>query len=96
MLRYGSRLAGKLNRRWYAVHVQTPRKEPLKADASKQRVLSDNLSLANQLGAMVFTLKGTNIADTILKFAHDYRIGHIVIGRPEFERLVAANTAGVK
>jgi len=82
LLRYGSRLAGKLNRRWYAVHVQTPRDEPLKVDATKQRVLSDNLTLANQLGAMVFTLKGTDIADTILRFAHDYRIGHIVIGRP--------------
>lgn len=82
LLRYGSRLAGKLNRRWYAVHVQTPREGLLKIDASKQRVLADALTLANQLGAMVFTLKGANIPETILRFAREYRIGHIVIGRP--------------
>jgi len=82
LLRYGSRLAGKLNRRWYAVHVQTPKEAPLKIDAGKQRVLADALTLANQLGAMVFTLKGTDVVETILRFAHDYRVGHIVIGRP--------------
>lgn len=82
LLRYGSRLAGKLNRRWYAVYVQTPRDEPLKIDATNQRVLADALTLANQLGAMVFTLKGVDVSETIIKFAHDYRIGHIVIGRP--------------
>ncbi len=82
LLRYGSRLAGRLNRRWYAVHVQTPKEAPLKIDAGKQRVLADALTLANQLGAMVFTLKGTDVVETIFRFAHDYRVGHIVIGRP--------------
>jgi len=28
LLRYGSRLAGRLNTNWYAVYVQTPREEP--------------------------------------------------------------------
>ncbi len=82
LLRYGSRLAGRLNRRWYAIHVQTPKEAPLRIDAGKQRVLADALTLANQLGAMVFTLKGTDVVETILRFAHDYRVGHIVIGRP--------------
>ena len=31
---------------------------------------------------MVFTYKGEDIADTILHFAREYRVGHIVIGRP--------------
>jgi two-component system sensor histidine kinase KdpD len=82
LLRYGSRLAGRLNRRWYAVHVQTLKETPLRIDAGKQRVLADALTLANQLGAMVFTLKGEDVVETILRFAHDYRAGHIVIGRP--------------
>ena len=85
LLRYGSRLAGRLNRRWYAVHVQTPKEDPLKIDATRQRMLSETLTLANQLGAMVFTFKGADVVDTVLRFAREYRVGHIVIGRPKPE-----------
>jgi two-component system sensor histidine kinase KdpD len=82
LLRYGSRLAGRLNRNWYAVYVQTPSEEPTVIDARTQRLLSDTLTLANQLGATVFTFKGQDIADTILRFAREYRVGNIIIGRP--------------
>lgn len=82
LLRFGSRLAGRLNRNWYAVYVQTPREEPTVIDAVTQRLLADTLTLANQLGATVFTFKGTDIADTILRFAREYRVGQVVIGKP--------------
>jgi two-component system sensor histidine kinase KdpD len=87
LLRYASRLAGKLNRNWYAVYVQTPREDPTAIDSSVQRVLSGTLTLAKQLGAMVFTYKGEEVADTILRFAREYRVGHIVIGSPRHESL---------
>ena len=82
LLRYGSRLAGRLNRDWYAVYIQTSSEAPTVIDATTQRFLSDTLTLANSLGAMVFTYKGEDVADTILHFAREYRVGHIVIGRP--------------
>jgi two-component system sensor histidine kinase KdpD len=82
LLRYGSRLAGRMNRNWYAVYVQTPGEEPTVIDASTQRLLADTLTLANQLGATVFTFKGQDVADTLLRFAREYRVGNIVIGRP--------------
>ena len=82
LLRFASRLAGRLNRNWYAVYVQTPSEEPTVIDATTQRLLSDTLTLANQLGATVFTFKGTDVVDTILRFAQEYRVGQIVIGRP--------------
>jgi two-component system sensor histidine kinase KdpD len=82
LLRFASRLAGRLNRNWYAVYVQTPSEEPTVIDATTQRLLSDTLTLANQLGAMVFTFKGQDVADTILRFAGEYRVGQVVIGRP--------------
>ena len=82
LLRYASRLAGKLNRNWYAVYVQTQSEEATVIDAQTQRLLLDALTLAKQLGAMVFTYKGEDIPDTILRFAKEYRVGHIVIGRP--------------
>jgi two-component system sensor histidine kinase KdpD len=82
LLRYTSRLAGKLNRNWYAVYVQTPAEEATAIDARTQRRLSDTLTLAKQLGALVFTYKGEDIVETILRFAKEYRVGHIIIGRP--------------
>ena len=81
LLRFASRLAGKLNRNWYAVYVQTPSEEATVIDARTQRFLSDSLTLAKQLGGMVFTYKGEDIVDTILRFAREYRVGHIIVGK---------------
>ncbi len=96
LLRYGSRLAGKLNRNWYAVYVQTPSEEARAIDARTQRLLSDTLTLAKQLGAMVFTYKGEDVVDTLLRFAGEYRVGHIVVGRscpkPFWKRLSGNRT----
>jgi two-component system sensor histidine kinase KdpD len=82
LLRYASRLAGKLNRNWYAVYVQTPSEEATVVDAQTQRFISETLTLAKQLGAVIFTYKGEDVSDTLLRFAKEYRVGHIVIGRP--------------
>jgi len=82
LLRYASRLAGKLNRSWYALYVQTSSEDPARLDAATRKRLSDTLALAHQLGAMVFTFKGEDVADTILRFAREYRVGHVVVGRP--------------
>lgn len=96
LLRHASRLAGRLNRNWYALYVQTPYEEPTAIDAETQRVLSGTLTLAKQLGAMVFTYKGEDVAETILRFAREYRVGHIVIGSPAklsfWERLSGKQT----
>jgi two-component system sensor histidine kinase KdpD len=82
LLRYASRLAGRLNRNWYALYVQTAKEGPAAIDAATQRLLSASLALAGQLGATVFTYKGDDVVKTILHFAREYRVGHIVIGSP--------------
>jgi two-component system, OmpR family, sensor histidine kinase KdpD len=82
LLRYASRLAGRLNRNWYALYVQTPAEEPSQLDAATKEALAEALALAGQLGAMVFTFKGDDVVDTILRFAREYRVGHLVVGRP--------------
>jgi two-component system sensor histidine kinase KdpD len=96
LLRYASRLAGKLNRSWYALYVQTSSEDPARLDPETRRRLSDTLALAHQLGAMVFTFKGEDVADTILRFAHEYRVGHVVVGRPgelpRWQRLLGRRT----
>ncbi len=82
LLRHASRLAGRLNRNWYAVYVQTSRERPAVIDAATQRALANTLTLAQQLGATVFTYRGDDVVKTILRFASEYRVGHIVIGSP--------------
>jgi two-component system sensor histidine kinase KdpD len=82
LLRYASRLAGRLNRNWYALYVQTASESPTVIDSETQRVLASTLALAEQLGATVFTYKGDDVVETILQFAKEYRVGHIVIGSP--------------
>jgi len=82
LLRYASRLAGRLNRNWYAVYVQTSKEHPTVVDAATQRLLSNTLTLAQQLGATTFTFKGDDVVKTILQFAREYLVGHIVVGTP--------------
>jgi len=94
LLRYASRLAGRLNRNWYAVYVQTASESPTKIDAETQRVLSNTLTLAQQLGATVFTYKGEDVVKTVLQFAKEYRVGHIVVGRSERKLPVWKRVAG--
>jgi two-component system, OmpR family, sensor histidine kinase KdpD len=82
LLRYASRLAGRLSRSWYAVYVQTPKEGATVIDATTQRLISNTLTMAKQLGGTVFTYKGEDVVDTILRFAREYRVGHIVAGAP--------------
>ena len=80
LLRYGSRLAGRLNRIWYVLYVQTSRESALRIDAATQRRLADTLELARQVGAKVFTYQGDDVVKTILQFAREHRVGHIIMG----------------
>jgi len=81
LLRYGSRLAGKLNRTWYALYVQRPREAPTRIELGVQRQLAETLELANELGATLFTLEGEDVVETILGFVREYAVGHVVVGR---------------
>ena len=93
LLRYASRIAGRLNRNWYAVYVQSLSESPEKIDAGIQRRLSNTLALAQQLGATVFIYKGNDFVSTVLQFAREYRVGNIVVGNsgkqvPLWHRLI--------
>ena len=63
-----------------AMHV-VARERTEKVDAASQRMLSDALALARQLGAVPFQFKGPNLATAIAGFVREYGITHIVLGR---------------
>ncbi len=80
LIRYASRIAGRLNKNWYAVYLQTlGETSPVPDEVSKHRA-SDTMALARELGAAVFNYKGDDAVKTILQFAREYRVGHIIIG----------------
>jgi two-component system sensor histidine kinase KdpD len=86
LLRYASRLAGRLNRNWYVVHVQTSHESARLMDPAVQRPVAATLALANQLGAIVFTVKGEDVVDALLDFAQRYRVGYLIVGKPRHLR----------
>jgi two-component system sensor histidine kinase KdpD len=90
LLRKAARLADRLGAPWFAVYVQTPSERTEKVDAASQRLLSDALALARQLGAVPFQFKGPDLPTAVAGFVREYGITHIVLGRsrrPWYRRL---------
>jgi two-component system sensor histidine kinase KdpD len=80
LLRKGYNIAKEAHAEWYAVYVSTP---ALKDMSDKDKAyIAEALNLAEELGAKIATLSGTDVASEILRFAREYNINHIVIGKP--------------
>jgi two-component system sensor histidine kinase KdpD len=80
LLRKGYKIARDAHAEWYAVHVSTP---SLKEMTSQDKAyLNEAIILAEELGAKIATLSATDVAVEILRFAREYNITHIVIGKP--------------
>jgi two-component system sensor histidine kinase KdpD len=80
LLRKGYTIAKDAHAEWYAVYVSTPSLKEM-SDRDKAYI-AEALNLAEELGAKIATLSGTDVANEILRFAHEYNINHIVIGKP--------------
>jgi two-component system sensor histidine kinase KdpD len=80
LLRKGYNIAKDAHAEWYAAYVSTP---ALKEMSDKDKAyIAEALNLAEELGAKIVTLSGTDVASEILRFAREYNINHIVIGKP--------------
>ncbi|HUL37336.1 MAG TPA: DUF4118 domain-containing protein, partial [Thermodesulfobacteriota bacterium] len=80
LLRKGYTIAKDAHAEWYAVYVSTPALKEM-SDSDKAYI-AEALNLAEELGAKIVTLSGTDVANEILRFAREYNINHIVIGKP--------------
>ncbi len=86
LIRKGSRIAGRLNTHWYAVHVARPGEDPSQLEAPTLRRLADAFELAKELGAEVVRLQGTDIAEVLLGFARENGVERILLGRSQRSR----------
>ncbi len=80
LLRRAYNIAKDARAEWYAVYVSTPALKDL-SDTEKGH-LTNALNLAEELGAKVMTLLGSDIAVEIVRFAQEKNITRIVIGKP--------------
>jgi two-component system sensor histidine kinase KdpD len=81
LLRRGARLAGGPDSVWFVVYVRTPSESPQRIDTAALRQLSDNITLAKELGAEVVRLEGADVAETLARFTRESKVTHAVFGR---------------
>ena len=81
LLRRASAIAGRLNTNWFAVYVRTKRDSPQRMPAREHRLLSENVTLAMELGAKVVWLTGEDVAGELLRFAREHGITLVLFGK---------------
>ncbi len=81
LLRRGSSIAGRLNTNWFAVYVRTSRESPQRMSAREHRTLSENVTLAMELGAKVVWLSGENVAHELQRFAEGHGVTLAIFGK---------------
>jgi two-component system sensor histidine kinase KdpD len=84
LIRYARRAADRLQARWVALHIETPRYHQL-SEAERDRV-AQTLRLAERLGATAVALPGRDIAADLLDYARANNITQIIIGKSRRSR----------
>jgi two-component system sensor histidine kinase KdpD len=85
----GSRVAGRMNTRWFALHVRRAKERPERLSALQHRALTENVELAMTLGATVVVREAEDVAAEILRFAKDESVGIVIVGPPSRRGLAA-------
>ena len=85
LVRAARRMAAALHAHWFAVYVEPRVSRPIsKADEAR---LTQNLRLAERLGAEVVTLTGDRASDEILRFSKEKNVTKIIVGKPVVAKL---------
>jgi two-component system sensor histidine kinase KdpD len=84
LIRAAKRMSAGLHAELIAVYIETPRTVDL--SASDRERLTQNMRLAESLGATTATLVGKNAARELIAFARARNVGKIVVGKTERAR----------
>lgn len=87
LIRRGATLAAQCGSKCFVIYVQKKSEGPTVIDAVLQRKLQNNLKLAKTLEAEVLTLKGENIAELLVHFAHENNVRHAFFGKSRLSPL---------
>jgi two-component system, OmpR family, sensor histidine kinase KdpD len=80
LLRKAYTIAKDANAEWYAIYVASP--SFIDLSEQEKTYLSEALNLAEELGANVATVTGSDAAEEILRFGYENNITRIVVGKP--------------
>jgi two-component system sensor histidine kinase KdpD len=81
LLRAGARNSGRIGAVWDAVYVETPREQPARISQQDARQLSENIQMAEELGATIVKIKSRKAADGLIEFAKREGITHVIFGQ---------------
>jgi two-component system, OmpR family, sensor histidine kinase KdpD len=90
-----SRLAGRMNTKWYALYVRRRRDHPENMSATQHRLMIENVQLAMSLGANVVTRESEDVVGTIADFVQKEHIGLLVLGQPNRRGLFGRLNPGI-
>ena len=90
LIRWTRRMAYNLEASWLAIYIETS--AVLTAEVKER--LANNIALARSLGGEIVTVRGDDIADTLLRVAHQRNVTQIVIGKPQHTPLQTALRGG--
>jgi two-component system, OmpR family, sensor histidine kinase KdpD len=79
LVRTTARLSAQLGVPWHCIYVETPALQRL-PDARRQRILQ-LLKSAEDNGAITAVLSGSELAQSIVRYAHDHNLPRVVLGR---------------
>ncbi|HEY9775849.1 MAG TPA: sensor histidine kinase KdpD [Planktothrix sp.] len=80
VVRAARRIASSLHAEWLAVYVETPAYARMRK--SDRLRLTRTLRLAQQLGAEITVLQGTNVSEELVSYAQHRNVSKILIGKP--------------
>jgi two-component system sensor histidine kinase KdpD len=80
LVRAARRIAERRNAPWLAVFVENPGFHE-RPEAERERV-AQVLRLAEQLGGEAVTIPGTDVADELVRYAHERNVTELVLGKP--------------
>ncbi|MDF2910490.1 MAG: osmosensitive channel histidine kinase, partial [Sporolactobacillus laevolacticus] len=73
-------MASDMDTQWMALYISKP--VFFNYRPQNQNMIAENERLVDELGAEAYNVVGRRIADTIISFAKQHHIGHIIIGQP--------------
>lgn len=73
-------MASDMDTQWMALSISKP--IFFNYHPQNQNMIAENERLVDELGAEAYNVVGRRIADTIISFAKQHHIGHIIIGQP--------------
>jgi len=91
----GSRLAGRMNMRWFGLYVRRRRDHAENMSAQQHRLLTENVQLAMSLGASVMIRESEDVVATILDVVRQENVSLLVVGRPSRRGLHGRFTPGI-